>query len=161
MLIVAVGCSKPDDGKDVASVNGSAAPRASGSAPSLTSQERDLKYAQCMRQNGVQMSDPIVSGNDVTFRVEGEPDRETFAKATEACKQYQNKGGDGGPMPAVKIEASRWLAKCMRDKGVESFPDPDADGGFSTDKSVEDDPQFADAKKFCDAEFAKKYRSGP
>jgi hypothetical protein len=54
-------------------------------------------------------------------------------------------------------EKMRQFAKCMRDNGVENFPDPQEDGGImiqgggpgSTDGLNPDDPTFKAAQEKC------------
>jgi hypothetical protein len=64
-------------------------------------QDRALKFAQCMRDNGIDMPDPDFSGGGVRItisRADGGigPDDETFKKAQEAC------GGLFGPRGGVR-----------------------------------------------------------
>jgi hypothetical protein len=159
LLVTAVGCTNSDGGAGVASVNGSAAPSRSGAGQRLSGKERQFRYAQCMRDHGVQMSDPQIQGDDVTFEIEDEPDQATMRKANQACNQLKNGGDGGGPPPADKMEAARQMAKCMRDHGVERFPDPDANGDSRLTESITDDPRFRQAKKTCDA-LAARNRPG-
>jgi hypothetical protein len=47
-------------------------------------------------------------------------------------------------------------AKCMRDNGVEAFPDPDPDkGGIRINGDIANDPEFQAAQKVCDALMEK------
>jgi hypothetical protein len=62
----------------------------------------------------------------------------------------------GKPNPEMQ-EKMRQFAKCMRDNGVENFPDPQEDGGImiqgggpgSTDGLNPDDPTFKAAQEKC------------
>ena len=62
-------------------------------------QDRALKFAQCMRDNGVDMPDPDFSGGGVRIQISREggldPLSDTFKKAQEACGSLF--GGPGGP----------------------------------------------------------------
>jgi hypothetical protein len=157
VLMLAVGCGKTQD-KGVASVDGSSQPNAATSPmPSLSARDRQFKYAQCMREHGVPMSDPVFSGDNVEFSMPTpRPDRATQDKAQAACGQYQG-GGNGGAPPAEKTDAMRQYSQCMRQHGVEHFPDPGANGDIQLDKSVQDDPQFPTAKTTCDAMMASNH----
>jgi hypothetical protein len=73
---------------------------------SAADQERALKFAQCMREHGVDMPDPTFSGGGVQMRVGGPPQSgssgrafgpndPTFKKAQQACRKYFG-GGPGG-----------------------------------------------------------------
>jgi hypothetical protein len=87
-------------------------PRIGGSGPGkldAAAQERALKFAKCMRENGVDMPDPDFSGGGVQLRAHGgsssgngtdsagqgpNPNDPTFQKAMKACRSFL--GGDGG-----------------------------------------------------------------
>jgi hypothetical protein len=72
--------------------------------PDAAAQERALKFAKCMRTNGVDMPDPDFTGGGVRIRSQGggsggagqgpRPDDPTFQKALKACRSLL--GGDGG-----------------------------------------------------------------
>ncbi|WP_433125426.1 hypothetical protein ACQPWW_22890 [Micromonospora sp. CA-240977] len=157
VLTLAVGCGKTQD-KNVASAGGSSQPNAAASTtPSLSARDRQFKYAQCMREHGVPMSDPIFSGDDVTFTVPSpRPDQATQDRAQAACGQYQG-SGNGGARPREKTDALRQYSQCMRQHDVEHFPDPGANGDVQLHKSVGDDPQFPAAKAACDAMMASNH----
>jgi hypothetical protein len=151
LLASAAACSKPDDGRGIPSVNGSAAPSAT---PSLSGLEQTLKFTQCMRAHGVPMPDPVINGDDIRNEsYDKDPvDKETVDKAEEACKQYR-------PVPsadqiAQKTEKSREYSRCMRQHGVENYPDPGPDGGPPLDPSVRGDLQYDQADATCSAQVA-------
>jgi hypothetical protein len=127
--------------------------------PSLSARDRQFKYAQCMREHGVPISDPVFSGDDVTFSMPTGIDKAVQDKAQAACGQYQG-GGNGGAPPAEKTEAMREYSQCMRQHGVEHFPDPGPNGDIQLDKPVSDDPQYSAAKVACDALMASKHPNG-
>ncbi|MET8043673.1 hypothetical protein ABZU25_22760 [Micromonospora sp. NPDC005215] len=159
MLILAVGCGTTPD-KGVASVDGSGQPKATTSpTPSLSARDRQFKYAQCMREHGVPMSDPVFNGDNVEFDLPRGIDRATQDKAQAACGQYQG-GGNGGAPAADKTEALRQHSQCMRQHGVEHFPDPGANGNVDLNKSIENDPQYPAAKTACDAVMASRHPNG-
>ncbi|MCG5213365.1 hypothetical protein [Streptosporangium sp. KLBMP 9127] len=64
LTLVLTGCGSSDGGgSEMASVSGGTGSRAAASAqPSADSQDKALKFAQCMRENGVNMPDPDSSG---------------------------------------------------------------------------------------------------
>jgi hypothetical protein len=152
VLVAVTGCAKgkADDGKDVASVQGSAAPTAT---PSVSEIERGRQHAQCMRDHGVPEADPQINA-DGSVHTGGGYDKHTLddnvlAKAIEACKQYQRVLSPD--VLAKKVEGARQVAKCMREHGVEGYPDPDPnDLGKSLPDAVRDDPQYDSAKDICD-----------
>ncbi len=73
-----------------------------GDAPKIDPEEQDraLKFAQCMREHGVDMPDPDFSGGGVGFKIiEGgalDPSSPTFRDAQEACKQFFGPADGGG-----------------------------------------------------------------
>ena len=139
LALALAGCGADDPG--VATAGGDPA---AGAAPSLSREEQGLKWAQCMRENGVDVPDPKPGqGIRMTMRPGGE---EKMAKAREACKEWQPTGGEraGGR----DDEHLRAIAACMRENGVEDFPDPDG-GMMRITKDVGDDPDFAAARKKC------------
>jgi hypothetical protein len=96
-----------------------------------------LAFAQCLRDHGVDMPDPQFSPDGgAMIRIGGpgtareiDPESEVFQAAQEAC----------GPLlealrprldpeqQAELLEQQLALAQCMRDAGIEGFPDPDVD----------------------------------
>jgi hypothetical protein len=147
LLVTAAACAKSTDGKGVASVGGAATP---GATPSLSLMEQGVRYARCMRQHGVPMPDPGPDGNlrkPVTGKDGIDPD--VVRTAEEACKQYHPVGS--GSDLTLKLGAERDYARCMRAHGAEDFPDPNPDGRFPL-PSEQTDPDFDQAKAFCDAQ---------
>lgn len=126
------------------------------------------QFTQCMRDNGVEMADPEFvedgsGGEGFKSRVEAappgegakempQPDKEKFQKAHEACQQYLPEGGELGEMDPEAEEKAREYAKCMRDNGVENFPDPSSGGGIhiGPESGIDPrDPAFQEAEKKC------------
>lgn len=92
-----------------------------------------VKFAKCMRDNGVNMPDPKTDGNGGVMieAMPGDeasaPDEEKMKSAHEACKQHLPNGGDFKPPSPEEQDKLRQQAKCMRDKG-HNWPDPNFDG---------------------------------
>lgn len=148
------GCAGKDQGDGIATVGGSTPTAAPSAEPSLSQQERGIKFAQCMREHGVQMDDPDPNGGPVRVRISGGPmDRDKMQAAQEACKQYSPFGENGPGKPDPQMEENmRKFAQCMRDNGVPNFPDPDGNG-IRIDRSVGEDPDFEAAQKLCQEKF--------
>lgn len=71
-------------------------------------QDRALKFAQCMRENGVNMPDPDFSQGGVAFQLGGDgtaPDPKAVEDAHKACEQYFGPPG-GGDAPVQKATQS-------------------------------------------------------
>ncbi|HXA28402.1 MAG TPA: hypothetical protein VN193_06610 [Candidatus Angelobacter sp.] len=70
--------------------------------------DRALKFAQCMRQHGVDMPDPKQQGSGGIMQAAPsgvDPSSKTFQDAQNACQQYFGPpGGKGGPGPSTQIQ---------------------------------------------------------
>jgi hypothetical protein len=68
-------------------------------------QQQALEFAQCMRDNGVDMADPTFEdGGRMTQSLEVDPEDPTFQAAQEACA---TEGGPGGAaVPGFRVESS-------------------------------------------------------
>jgi hypothetical protein len=154
LVLALTACAAPaDDG--LATANG-AGPGGADPSPttSLSPQEAALKFAQCMRDNGIPMEDPTFEGGGVGISIGGEGvDRAKVDAAMKACEQYSPFGGNReGPEDPAMAENARKFAQCMRDNGVPDFPDPDG-GRIAIDGSIAEDPDFPAAQEKCQQEF--------
>jgi hypothetical protein len=120
--------------------------------------EAQVKFAECMRENGVDMPDPQAGGKQ-TFKVGGDSgiSPEEFEEASKACEKYQQairpnlSEEEKTEMKEQALEHSR----CMREHGID-MPDPtfSADGGVQMrigpgSKIDPEDPDFQAAEKEC------------
>lgn len=123
------GCGKTDDGAQVASANGgSAATTTPLDQPVADEDELRQQFAQCMRDNGVDIPD-AEPGSGGKLRVEGNgPNKEKMQAAMEACRKYLPNGGERAAPSPEDLEKMRQMAQCMREHGVD-MPDPDPNGG--------------------------------
>jgi len=113
-----------------------------------------LKFAQCMRDNGVpDFEDPKFSEDgsidDMSLPKGVTP--EMAADAQEKCEKYLPNGGQpekANPEDLKKIQA---YAKCMRENGIPDFPDPDSDGRFKFGNGAPDpdNPELKAAAEKC------------
>lgn len=146
-LVVLAGC-------------GSNAGAASSSTSSSDARASALKYARCMRDHGINISDPQVSGNGGGFsvRINGSsgvnPDSAQFQQAQNACKKYLPNGGQLSPEQQAQFQQKALAyARCMRAHGID-IPDPQVSsgGGLRVPGSVNpDDPHFQQAQKACES----------
>lgn len=109
---------------------------------SVDPQEAMLAYAECMRDEGIDMPDPEVavagSGGMVIQRSEGEgdqgqtfdPESEEFKAADEECSPIMDEAfGSMEVDPERQAEMRDEMlayAQCMREQGID-FPDPEFD----------------------------------
>jgi hypothetical protein len=135
----------------VAGCGGSGDSKTSSSS-SNSNLEKAVRYAQCMRENGLtDFPDPDKNGKFVIPA--GGPGRDTsqFKKAQQACKSQEPPGIKDNPAEIAKAQAS-WLkfANCMRQHGIQDFPDP-KDGRLLVDRNRinVNSPQFKNALKAC------------
>ncbi|MDG4856890.1 hypothetical protein P8605_01720 [Streptomyces sp. T-3] len=142
--VLLTGCGSQGGGTGVASADGVKKDGASASA-SLSADEMGVKFAQCMRENGVPMDDPEPGGG-IQLRVDGSIPKSTVDKALETCRKYQPQGAKG--KDGKGGEKMRAYAQCMRKNGVEEFPDPEG-GGMRIDKGIAEDPDFDKAQEKC------------
>jgi hypothetical protein len=122
--------------------------------------EAMLAFAQCMRDQGIDMPDPEFDGGRVMQR--GPEDRvapEKMRKADAECRKHMEdvEPPELSPEQQQEMKESALAhAKCMREQGLENFPDPtfDEDGGAQirigpgTGLDPED-PKFQAAEKAC------------
>ena len=126
-LVVAIaaitaGCGGHSDSASIIGNTSSARTTSSGATKKLTAQEKAVRFAECMRANGVpHFPDPSPKG-DYNFGVD--VSKEAFTKAVDACKALEPPGALSAKRTAKQQSASLRFAQCVRDHGVKDFPDP-------------------------------------
>ena len=116
----------------VISAGCSSAPAETGSSAAANRQQA-VKFAQCMRDNGVRaFPDPDASGQ---LTIDGiangssvDPNSAAFKQAISACKDLEPAGFIGHRRSPEQQKVALKFAQCIRDNGVKDFPDPTADG---------------------------------
>jgi hypothetical protein len=117
VALIGAGCS------DESAENG-------GAGNANADYENAVKFSECMRDNGVaEFPDPDASGGlTIDGVVNGssiDPSAPAWQNAISACKDLQPPGFTGDEeVTAEEQEARLEFAQCMRDNGVEDFPDP-------------------------------------
>jgi hypothetical protein len=96
---------------------------------SNTVRAKAVRFARCMRDNGVgEFPDPDASGEmTIDGIVNGsslDPDAPAFKEAITACRDLQPPGFTGHTRSAAQQEHALAFAQCIRDNGVKDFPDP-------------------------------------
>jgi hypothetical protein len=155
-LLVALGvagCGGDKGGDGVATAGG--ATSAPPSAAAANEKESVLKYAQCMRENGVpEFPDPEVGdGGESRLSLPDGLDMAKVQAAEKQCRQYMPNGGEPQQMDPKVLEQMRKYSQCMRDNGIPEFPDPSG-GGLALDMnelglSGPDDPKLKAAEEAC------------
>ncbi len=124
VALISAGCSNAAAGTGTGS---------SGGNTTAATREQAVKFAECMRKNGVrEFPDPDASG---TLTIDGiangsslDTDSAAFKQAISACKDLQPPGFIGHKRTAQEQENALKFAQCIRDNGVKDFPDPTPDG---------------------------------
>lgn len=147
LTLTLAGCGGDDKGdKGVASAGGGKG-GAAGDGEKPSKGERGVKFAQCMRENGIPMEDPK-PGEGMTFRANG--NKEAMDKAMEACRKYNPQVNAARPPDPKQQERGRKYAECMRKNGVEKFPDPKpGQRGIMINKETGEDPDLEKAQQAC------------
>jgi hypothetical protein len=130
-----------------------------------------LKFAECMREHGIDMPDPEMGEDGVQLRAgveggpnEAGPNEDEFEAAQKACEHFmEDVRGDMDLSPEEQAEMRDKLvamAECMRGRGYD-MPDPEIseDGGVKMkmgrgpdDGPPQDDEQLEKDQEECNAE---------
>lgn len=152
LLPVLAACGESDGssgGSGTAGGGGSGA--AAGGGAAGTGNDQYVKFAQCMRQNGVpQWPDPVDGTKfRMPYRGAVDPNSPQFKAASQACKSLAPPGWDGSSRqdPANQARMLKY-AQCMRKNGVPDFPDPQG-GALDIGDLNPDSPQFKAADQKC------------
>jgi hypothetical protein len=118
----------------VISACGSSAPGgtstgSSGADNTAANAQTAVKFAECMRSNGVsEFPDPGASGK---FTIDGivngsslDPNTPAFTQAISACRNLEPAGFMGSKRSPQQMQAALEFAQCIRASGVKDFPDP-------------------------------------
>jgi hypothetical protein len=137
---------------------------ATGASERDKGRQAALDHAQCMREHGVDMPDPQFDGGRIMQRGPDENvPREKLEEAEKACEKYLE-SVEGPELTEEQQQEFRERAlahsECMREHGIENFPDPtfDEDGGAQIQIGPgsgldPDDPEFREAEEACEDEM--------
>jgi hypothetical protein len=125
VVAVSAGCGSTA-GNHAASTAGVAG---SGASSTSTTRAKAVKFAECMRSNGVgAFPDPDASGALTIDAVANGSSLNTssaaFKRALSACKDLEPAGFTGSQRSPQEQKAALAFAQCIRDQGVRDFPDP-------------------------------------
>ncbi|MFD0688228.1 hypothetical protein [Actinomadura fibrosa] len=150
LALALTGCGGDDGGeKDgVASAGGGKTGGAAAGGAKLSQEEMGVKFAECMRKNGIPMDDP--KDGKILLKIDKKTPKATVDKAMEACRQYNPQANATGAPDPKEQERGRKYAECMRSNGVEAFQDPKpGQRGIMIDGKVAEDPDFKAAQEKC------------
>jgi hypothetical protein len=129
-----------------------------------------LKFAQCMRENGVDMPDPQIDEGGFKTQLDGpssgrKPSRRTMDAADAKCRKYLDRGRPANLSPEKEAEMRRQAlahSRCMREHGIDGFPDPQFSEGGGMEMRLDSrngldprSPKFQSAEKACGMPFGK------
>ncbi|MFD1547166.1 hypothetical protein [Nonomuraea guangzhouensis] len=153
------GGGTADDG--IASAGkGTATPTASSSVSAADRQAAQLKFAQCMREHGINMPDPKADGSVMLRQKKGE-DPSKMKKAMEACQPLMKDViGDRAnqPMDPKQRDQMVKFARCMREHGVD-MPDPGPQGQIQIKVGKGGEKKLKEAQEACKS-FAPGFGPG-
>jgi hypothetical protein len=115
--VISAGC-----GSNAPSETGTASSSGTGGNKKATDRDKAVKFAECIRENGVSdFPDPNAKNQfEYGVSVSGA----VWKQATTACKDLQPPGTLSGKRTPKQQSASLRFAQCIRDNGVKDFPDP-------------------------------------
>ena len=127
VVLIGAGCSNGS------AQSGNPGAGSSGGSKNTTRHEKAVRFAKCMRSNGVSaFPDPDASGKlTIDAVVNGssvDPNSAAWKQAINACKALEPPGFSGSKATPKQMSARLKFAQCVRDNGVKDFPDPTKDG---------------------------------
>jgi hypothetical protein len=133
VALISVGCDSGSSGDNTYAAAAPAGTGSSGGSKNATKHEKAVRFAECMRANGVSaFLDPDASGKlTIDAVVNGssiDPSSAAWKQAIRACKDMEPPGFSGSKATPKQMSARLKFARCVRDNGVKDFPDPTKDG---------------------------------
>ncbi len=134
VALISAGCGTGSSGGKTTGANHQeTGTGSSGDNKNASTHEKAVKFAECMRDNGVSaFPDPDASGKlTIDGVVNGssvDPSSAAWKQAINACKDLEPPGFAGSKATPKQMSARLEFAQCMRDNGVKDFPDPTKDG---------------------------------
>ncbi|WP_248958283.1 hypothetical protein [Sphaerisporangium perillae] len=149
-VLALAGCGGTAKDTGIASVAGRGSSGAAPSASPTTSSD-PLKFAQCMREHGIDMEDPKDTGDGkVSLRI-NTGDKNKVEAAQKVCGKYMQRGGGrlNEDNPQTR-DAMLQFARCMREHGVD-MADPKPGEGLTVPKGTNPRAgKFEAAHKACE-----------
>jgi hypothetical protein len=164
-VIALAGCAGHKSGPGVASAGGAGTQTASARpSTSANRQAQLLQYAQCMREHGVDMPDPVDNSGQVVITMpSGAAQNDSRVKAAmQACQQFLPNGGAPPTLSPAQLDQLRQYVQCMRDHGIQmADPDPNTGGiqigngstGSGGKTAILNDPKYKEAQDACQSKL--------
>jgi hypothetical protein len=137
-------------GSNAAAATGSASSSGGSTAANV---EQAVKFAECMRDNGVsEFPDPNASG-DFTYGIKAgsslDPSTAAWQQAIGACKALEPPGFMPKTLTTQQIDARLKFAQCIRENGVPDFPDPTDNGPLINVPNAQSNTELQAALQKC------------
>lgn len=166
-VVVLAACGGGDDDSESVASLDDGADRVSTTIGRIPVDEALLEFSECMRDNGVDLPDiaigpdgaPLIDPDLIEELDVGSPE---FSSAFTTCLPIMA-SAEGFQQTADPEEIARnqdqlvALSQCMRDEGIDDFPDPDFDSIIPYPLSLADrfdDPEFDAAVEVCQERVA-------
>jgi hypothetical protein len=113
--------------------------------------DKQVAYARCMRQHGIDMPDPGGSGSLRIQTKKGQTMQDIQAAMTACRSKSPTNGGSAGAAGKSTVDMVAF-ARCMRQHGIDmADPQPNGGGGFrfSLPRDAQSNPHFTTAEQAC------------
>ncbi|MEV0597364.1 hypothetical protein [Nonomuraea cavernae] len=111
---------------------------------SLSASDAEVKFAQCMRDNGIGDYPDTIGGEGYPVK-----DAVAFDRAQRTCAKWKEAGGTTKKVDAAYVDAVTKFAKCMRERGMKvQDPDPKT-GQYHVSVDADDRKAFEKAQNEC------------
>ncbi|MGW1076380.1 hypothetical protein [Streptomyces sp. NPDC002537] len=111
-------------------------------------QSKELKWASCMREEGIKVEDPK-PGEPLLMQGDSGDDSKMEA-ASKKCEKFRPESQVSDSAKKKWASDARNYSKCMRENGVANFPDPDENGTLVfPEDGTQDTQRFKDADAKC------------
>jgi hypothetical protein len=150
LTLAVAACGGGGNSDGVASVGGKATATTSPGGSS-DPQQAALAYARCMRQHGVNLPDPQVSGDDIDLGLPRGVNRDDprVRAAEQVCRTYLPDGGPTVDPPTPQmLQQTLAFARCMRQHSI-NIPDPKPGSGIDARGANPNGPKFNAAQRAC------------
>jgi hypothetical protein len=152
---LAAGCSSSS--AKVAQVSSTQSTTTTVGLTGRSKREALVAFSACMRKHGVpKFPDPEVTGSGLRLSFGPgtgiDPNTPFFKTAERACRRLLPNGGKSTPEEQARhLQDALDYARCIREHGVPTFPDPKASGDGSIEWGAGDtaSPQFKAAQQAC------------
>jgi hypothetical protein len=134
----------------------------SSASRQAANEQKMVKFAQCLREHGVNASTSGGGGLNVTAGGPGNPaNKQSLDAAQSACSRYRPTDQGAAKMSpaerAARVDQIYKFARCMREHGVEVSTQTQGNGpiGIQIKGSGPQNPTFEAAQKACESFMPK------